>query len=317
MKKYVLFLTLLLPLVGLGQEKLQKVRVTPQWTPQSQFAGIYMAKEKGFYEEVGLDVEIIHPSAAISSANLLRNGETDIITSQLIEALIYKDSGLDIVNILQTAEHNSLYILSREPLESVKDLNHKKIGRWSAGFTELAMAFASANALDIEWIPVLTNIAVYISGALDATLCMGYNEFFQLKMSGTPITEKQVVRLRDIGYDVPEDGFYALESYAVANPTVVAHFVEATKRGWLWVSEPENREETLDCVMRMVDADNLPTNRVNQAFMLDELIRLQRNKDGETPFFLSKERFDFTTNLLMENNFIMDSILYENFVRTY
>lgn len=310
-------LLLLLPLSVVGQAKLQKVRVTPHWMPQCQFAGIYMAKEKGFYEEVGLDVEIIHPSAGVSSIDMLRNGQTDIITSQFMEALIGCDSGVNLVNILQTSEHNSLYILCREPLGSVKDLNHKKIGRWSAGFMELAMAFISGYGLEVEWVPFLNNIALYISGAIDATLCMGYNEFFQLKMSGTPITDKQIIKFRDLGYDVPEDGFYTLRSYCTSHSDVVAHFVEATRKGWLWVHDSSHWEETVDYVMKLVQENNLPTNRVNQQFMLEEILRLQQNNDGEVPFFLTKERFDFTMDLMIENNFILDRKNYEDFVRTY
>lgn len=317
MKKLFFLLILFLPVCSFGQQaKLQKVRVTPQWTPQSQFAGIYMAKEKGFYEEVGLDVEIIHPSAAISSVNLLKNGKTDIITSQFIEAMLYKDSGVDLINFLQTSEHNSLIILSREPQESIQGLNHKKIGKWSAGFAELGMALINGYGLDVEWIPFFSNIALYISGAIDATLCMGYNEFFQLKMSGTTITDKQVFRFRDLGYDVPEDGFYALKSYYQKNQELLSRFAKATKKGWEWVAKPENEKETLNYVMSLIDEYHLPSNKVNQQFMLEEIIRLQKNDQGVAPFFLTKERFDFAVKLMMDNNFLFNSINYEDFVKT-
>ena len=95
MRKILLFtIFAVIPSLLIAQT-LQKVRVTPQWTPQSQFAGIYMAYEKGFYKEAGLDVEIIHPSVSMSSVYLLTSGRTDIITSQLIEALLSYDTGID------------------------------------------------------------------------------------------------------------------------------------------------------------------------------------------------------------------------------
>lgn len=40
----------------------QKITFSPQWSAQSQFAGYYAALEKGFYDEAGLDVSIVHPS---------------------------------------------------------------------------------------------------------------------------------------------------------------------------------------------------------------------------------------------------------------
>lgn len=316
MRKLIFYLFLLIPVLGFGQQKLQKVRVTPQWTPQSQFAGIYMAKEKGFYEEAGLDVEIIHPSAAISSVNLLTSGKTDIITSQLIEAMLYKDSGVDLINFLQTAEHNSLIILSREPYDDISGLNNKKIGRWSAGFSELGMALINGYGLDVEWIPFFSNIALYISGAIDATLCMGYNEFFQLKMSGTPITEKQVFKFKDLGYDVQEDGFYTLASFYEANSDLLRRFAEATKKGWDWTRKLENEEETIDYIMSLVEKYHIPSNRINQTFMLEEILRLQENEKGEVPYFISKERFDFAVKLMLDNNFIFNTIDYEEFIKT-
>ena len=45
----------------------QRIVFTPQWTPQSQFAGYYVAQEKGFYQEAGIEVIIKHPSASYSA----------------------------------------------------------------------------------------------------------------------------------------------------------------------------------------------------------------------------------------------------------
>ena len=52
----------------------QKITFSPQWSAQSQFAGYYAALEKGFYDEAGLDVSIVHPSNSYSSINMLKDG---------------------------------------------------------------------------------------------------------------------------------------------------------------------------------------------------------------------------------------------------
>ncbi len=313
MRKILLFtIFAVIPSLLIAQT-LQKVRVTPQWTPQSQFAGIYMAYEKGFYKEAGLDVEIIHPSVSMSSVYLLTSGRTDIITSQLIEALLSYDTGIDIVNFLQTSQHNSLMIVSHQPLNGIKSLNKMKIGRWAAGFSELGIAMAIEHDLKVEWIQYLNNIALYISGAIDATLCMEYNEYFQLVMSGADIGDNQKIFLRDLGYDVPEDGFYALRSYYLKNKDVLKKFADATKKGWEWVRNPDNKEETIDYVMKLVKENNIPTNRVNQEYMLDVILKLQET-DGKDPYTITKDRFDFAVNLLLRNNFMLNSAKFEDFV---
>lgn len=56
----------------------QKVTFTPQWTPQAQFAGYYVAKELGFYEEAGIDVEIVHPNATESAISRLQIGRAHV-----------------------------------------------------------------------------------------------------------------------------------------------------------------------------------------------------------------------------------------------
>lgn len=62
----------------------QKIVFTPQWTAQSQFAGYYVALEKGFYKEAGLNVEIQHPSASYSAINRLIEGSSRVIGSTII-----------------------------------------------------------------------------------------------------------------------------------------------------------------------------------------------------------------------------------------
>ena len=64
----------------------QQITFTPQWTPQSQFAGYYAALENGYYAEAGLDVTIKHPTASYSSMNMLKDGRADVITAELIRA---------------------------------------------------------------------------------------------------------------------------------------------------------------------------------------------------------------------------------------
>ncbi len=139
---------------------------------------MYVADSLGFYEELGLDVEIIHPSATHSSNQMLAKGSTDIIGSQLVDALIEWDRGFKMVNVLQCSENNSIMIVSRTPVETLEDLKGKKIGHWKAGFSYLGFILDKRNNLQVEWIPFHSNIALYISGAIDATLAMEYNEYF-------------------------------------------------------------------------------------------------------------------------------------------
>ena len=112
MKKRTLLLLCCL-IVSLWQGYAQRIVFTPQWTPQSQFAGYYAALENGFYADLGLDVEIVHPTKSYSSLNMLKDGTTNIITSELIQAMVANDKNIKLVNLLQTTQHSTLALLVR------------------------------------------------------------------------------------------------------------------------------------------------------------------------------------------------------------
>ncbi len=309
-----LFIVLILCSAGVHA---RTIRVTPQWTPQAQFAGIYIAGHLGFYEEAGLDVEIIHPSATKGSQQMLLEGSTDIITSQFTDALILWDRGSRLVNVLQCNENNSLMIVSREPITSPESLKGRRIGHWKVGFSLLGFIMDAQNALDIEWIPFHSNIALYISGAIDATLAMEYNEYFQLKMSGTPLSKGQVLYLRDYGLNIQEDGFYVTPAFLSRNEESVRKFVDATKRAWEWARKEENRAKALDIVMEEIGRNGVHSNRVNQKYMLDTILHLQEDGSGQAPYRLSEERFNEAVRLFMEHGYIQSAIPYNEFVKTF
>ncbi len=240
----------------------QTIRVTPQWTPQAQFVGLYVADAMGFYAEEGLDVVIKHPSATRTSYQMLKDGDTDVIISQMIDAIIQWDKGFKMYNILQTSETNSLMIVSQMPVKSLADLRGKRIGHWKAGFSHQGFILDKMHNMNIEWIPFHSNIAIYISGAIDATLAMEYNEYFQLVMSGTQLDDSQLLYLRDYGFNIQEDGLYVTPKFLARNKDRLGKFVRATQKAWEWTRD--NQEEALNIVMDVVEKADVPTNRVNQ-----------------------------------------------------
>jgi len=143
--KKILLLIAALSLLSFFASAQQKVRFMPHWTPQAQFAGYYVAKELGFFEEEGLDVEIRHvtTSTTRSSMNYMLYNEVDITTQQLIPALIERSNGNKIVNILQTSQNNALMVISHKKLDGIQSIAGMKIGRWKSGFSEVAEMFCN------------------------------------------------------------------------------------------------------------------------------------------------------------------------------
>ena len=291
---------LLLLVTGVaGVVQAQRIVFTPGWTPQSQFAGYYVAMEKGFYREAGVEVEIKHPSASYSAFNRLFEGSADIITLQLLQAMVEIDRGMPLVNILQTSQHNSLLVVSRrDSIRKLEDLRGKKVGIWKAGFGELGQMLDIEYGLNIEWIPFLQQVNLYVSGAVDATLAMGYNEHLQIIAAG--FGDSPVIRFADYGYDFPEDGVYVTTDFYRRYPEQVEAFARASCKGWEWAHR--HPEEALEIVMKMVRQENVATNPIHQRWMLEETLRLQCDTQGGTPSFqLNPEKVNALSDFLLKH----------------
>ena len=291
-----------------GCAQTRRIVFSPQWTPQSQFAGYYVAQAKGFYKEVGLDIVIDHPSASNPALNRLREGSSHVITLQLVQAIKYIDQGIPLVNILQTSQQSSLMIVPRrKDIRTLQDLNGKKVGIWKAGFGEPAQILANRQKLDIRWIPFVSNVNLFISGAIDATLATSYNEYLQILACG--IQPEHVFYLADLGYDIPEDGLYVTADYYDTHRCELQAFAEASRRGWEWAAA--HPEEALTIVMEEVRRHHVGTNKVHQKRMLDNILHLQHRRNGSSPAFgLSPEDVEKASGLLLDAGLIRHKVTY-------
>ena len=290
----------------------QQITFTPQWTPQSQFAGYYAAFENGYYAEAGLDVTIAHPTSSYSSMNMLKDGTADVITCELIQAMVSTDKDVRLVNLLQTTQHSTLVLISRlKDVRQMSDLAGRRVGTWKAGFSEIPHMIDDEQRLDIEWVQFINPLNLYISGAIDAALAKSYNEQVLFSMAG--ITPGSVLRFAELGFDYPEDGLYVSEAFYKKYPEQCRKFAEASRKGWEWVRD--HREEALAIVMKYVKADNVPTNVYNQKWMLEAILQEQEDVKGEAPTYtLSTDDFDRLNELLLKHGYIAEPIVYNRFV---
>ena len=305
-------LIVLFILLGLATHSQAQTRLvfTPQWTAQAQFAGFYVADAKGFYKEAGLNVSIEHPSSSNPNINRLKMGQCQFITLHLVSAMKFIDEGTQLVNISQHFQQNTQMIVSHKPLKGIESLKGMRIGHWKSGFSELAFSMNNRYNLNIQWVPFISHINLYISNAIDATMAMSYNEYFQLKIAGQKIQKDQTLYFRDIGYNVPEDGVYTTASFYKSHKQEVEKFAEATRKGWEWAYN--NPEETLDIVMMYCQANNVATNRVVQEWMLQECLKVLSNKNtGKRTYTLDPKGLDLANQLMTEGGVIKKNIPYQ------
>ena len=290
----------------------QKLVFTPQWTAQAQFAGYYVAQKKGFYRQAGIDVEIVHPSVTQPAMSRIRQNLCQATTLQLCQAMELVDTGLELVNILQTSMNNAMVIVSARDKDPLTQRG-ERVGIWSVGFGQLAICMSIKEGLDYNWVRFSTNVNLFVSGALDATLAMSYNEYYQLMQAGIKLTDKNVYRFCDHGYNVQEDGVYMTRDYYNKHRDQAHRFAEASRKGWEWAAA--HPEETLDIVMEYVNKDRIATNRVMQKLMLKEVLRLQVDRESKKrEFRLRPDMVKRASDLMKEYSMLEREVTYDQLI---
>lgn len=281
---------------------------TPQWTAQAQFAGFYVAEAKGFYREAGVKVRIEHPSVTQPAMSRLRNNECQATTLQLCQAMEIIDDGISLVNILQTSMNNAMVIVSARGKDPLKQKG-ARVGIWSVGFGQLAICMSIKDHLDYQWVRFSQNINLFVSGALDATLAMSYNEYYQLLQAGVQMSDKNVYRFCDHGYNVQEDGVYMTREYYVKHKEQARRFAQASRKGWEWAAA--HPQEALDIVMQYVEKNHIATNRVMQNLMLKEVLRLQIDRESKKrEFRLRPDMVRQASQLMLESMMLKREVTY-------
>ena len=296
-----------------AQAQNETIVFTPQWTAQAQFAGYYVAEAKGFYREAGVKVKIEHPSTTQPAMSRLRNNQCQATTLQLCQAMEIVDEGTPLVNILQTSMNNAMVIVSARGKDPLKQKG-AKVGIWSVGFGQLAICMSIKDHLNYEWIRFAQNVNLFLSGALDATLAMSYNEYYQLVQAGMEMTDKNVYRFCDHGYNVQEDGVYMARDYYETHKDQAHRFAQASKKGWEWAAQ--HPDETLDIVMQYVDREHIATNRVMQRLMLMEVLRLQVDRESKnSEFRLRPDMVQQASRLMVDCQMLSRNITYEELIK--
>ena len=311
-KRILISFLALMATVHVVQAQDETIVFTPQWTAQAQFAGFYVAEAKGFFREAGVKVKIEHPSVTQSAMSRIRSNASQATTLQLCQAIEIVDGGFPLVNILQTSMNNGMVIISargKDPLTQ----KGAKVGIWSVGFGQLAIIMSLKEHLDYKWVRFAQDINLFLTGALDATLALSYNEYYQLIQAGLELDEKCVYRFCNHGYNVQEDGVYMTRAYYEQHREQARKFAAACRKGWEWAAK--HPEEALDIVMKQVEDNKIATNRVMQRLMLKEVLRLQVDRESKKrEFRLRRDMVDLASRLMLESHMLTRQVKYEELV---
>ena len=289
------------------------MRLIPQWSPQAQFAGYYVALNKGFYARHGLDLTILRGGPEAPSGEALAKGQTDFATLFLTGGLQLRSQGVPVVNVAQIVQRSALMLVAKKSsgILAPADLDGKRVSIW-ADFALQPRAFFRRHGLYVTEIPQGYTLNLFLMGGVDAASAMWYNEYHTLLNAGLDSEELTTFFLADLGFNFPEDGIYCLESTLNAHPDRVRGFVQASLEGWRYAFE--HPEEALDIVMARVQAANLPTNRVHQKWMLQRMEEIIFPPETRTaPGFLDENVYQTVAADLFEAEIINHTVPYRIF----
>jgi NitT/TauT family transport system substrate-binding protein len=264
-----------------------KVTLQLKWVTQAQFAGYYVAKDKGYYEEEGLDVEIKPGGPDIAPPQVLAGGGADVIIDWMPSALATREKGVPLVNIAQPFKSSGMMLTCRKETGITKpeDFKGKTLGVWFFGNEYPFLSWMSHLGLKTEGgadgVTVLKqgfNVDPLIQKQADCISTMTYNEYWQVIDAGIKPEDLVTFKYEDQGVATLEDGIYVLED-KLKDPAFVdkmVRFVRASMKGWKYAEE--HPDEAAEIVLEN-DTTGAQT-ETHQKRMMGEIAKLTAGSNG-------------------------------------
>jgi NitT/TauT family transport system substrate-binding protein len=249
----------------------KKVSLMPLWTPQAQFAGYYVALDKGMYARRGIDLRILAAGPGRSPAQSLQDGTTDFAVLWLTTALRHRSGGEKLINLAQLVQTSSMMLVAKKAsgITTVPDMSGKKVGMWGGDLSIPPRALFAKFGIEVREVPQSHTVNLFLRGGIDVASAMWFNEYHTILDSGLDANELSVFFLRDYGLKFPEDGLYTLAKTLDEDPALVNEFVLASMEGWRYAFA--HTEESVGIVLEHMLAAHLSANRVHQRWMLERM----------------------------------------------
>ena len=274
--------------LGIGTaEAADPVTLQLKWVTQAQFAGYYVAKDKGLYEEAGLDVTINPGGPDIAPPQVIAGGGADVIVDWMPSALASREKGVPLVNIAQPFKRSGMMLTCRKDTGITKpeDFRGKTLGVWFYGNEYPFLSWMAKLGIptdgSAEGVKVLKqgfNVDPLLQKQADCISTMTYNEYWQVIDAGIKPEDLVVFKYEDQGVATLEDGLYVLEAN-LKDPAFVdkmARFVAASMKGWAWARE--NPDEAAAIVLEN-DTTGAQTEK-HQVRMMGEINKLTEGSNG-------------------------------------
>lgn len=273
--------------LSVGAAQAEEVKLQLKWVTQAQFAGYYVAKDKGFYDEEGLEVDVMPGGPDISPTQVMAGGGADVTVDWMPSALAAREKGLALVNIAQPFKRSGMMLtcLKESGIKGPEDFRGKTLGVWFGGNEYPFLSWMATLKIPTDGSPqgvtVLKqgfNVDPLLQKQAACISTMTYNEYWQVIDAGLKAEDLVTFKYEDEGVATLEDGLYVMED-KLKDPAFVAKmekFVRASMKGWKYAEEHPDEAAQI-----VIDNDETGAQTLAvQARMMGEIAKLTAGSNG-------------------------------------
>jgi len=289
-----------------------KIKLQLKWLHQAQFAGYYVAADKGYYKDMGLDVEILPGGPDIVPSQKVLTGAADIGVDWVGSLLANRDKGQPLVDVAQFYQSSGMLLIAKKSsgIKSVADLKGRKVGVWTGGnefeFRAVLDKYKLDNSIDnnkdMTVIKQGFEMDAFLNGQLEAASAMTYNEYQVVLEAGIKAEDLNIINYNTEGVAMLEDHLFVTEDNLKAKKEALSKFLAASQKGWQ--DALKDQAYAVDAVMKR--ADKATTSREHQVRMMTEVAKLVQ-PDGlssEKIGLIDEAKFKTTADIALKFNVI-------------
>ena len=295
------------------ENPLEKTTLQLEWKHQFEFAGFYAALEKGYYKDIGIDLEIKEFEEGINISEDVINGKATygVASSALI---LERLKNKPVVLIASYFKQNALVLVTKPHIKTPFDLKNKKIMAldWEMGHTSLGVMLKDYGIEKDDYTLVNHDFKIdsFINGNVDAISIFITSQPFELDQLGIKYNILNPANFGIYSYDLE---LFTSEKVINNNLEKVHKFVEATNKGWEYAFA--NKNEIIDLIYDKYSKRKTKEALFYEALKTEEIFKLNVFKIGAITPELVKLNADMYSNLgLVNKNYNLNEMINDYFI---
>ena len=292
---------------------LEKVTLQLEWKHQFEFAGFYAAIEKGYYKDIGLELEIkeFNEGIDITKEVISGNATFGISSSALILEKLNKKP---VVLIASYFKQNALALITKPEIKTPADLKNKKILAldWEMNHTSLGVMLKDFNITQNDYTLVNHDFKIdkFVNGEVDAMSIFITSQPYELDKLGITYNTLNPANFGIYSYDVE---LFTSQNIVNSNPEKVKKFVEATNKGWEYAFK--NKEEIVELIYDKYTQRKTKDSLLFEAKQTEQIFKTNVFKIGAIAPELIKLNAQMYTKLgLVDKNHNLNELLFDYYI---